>query len=483
MEQIMKKKTLSTITLVSLFAFLLPSLVLADATLRDQALASLHNIEFYAYVGNTGTIGWEDDATAPSILYRLMDENLSNDNGVIGSSNELLNELDALEAIIHSLDLAEEYEQLESESVAATGFTFTKRLEILMIKLDLISERILDGTGVNNENQEDLVIYNLDECHEIDSSLIVRLNYCVFQNPELDKAVHVQLSIPYNEPITLEQGASVDWLKASDYGIENLEGIECLVNITSLDLRKNQINDLSPLANLTTLISLDLRSNQIDDLSPLAELTTNLHSISLAENQISDLSPLAGLTQLTSLDLDSNQISNLIPLAGLTKLTTLGLSSNQISILSPLSGMTGMHSLRAANNQITDIDPLAGMTGLENLNLANNQIGEVDALSGMINLTFLRINANQIDDISPLSGLTDLDRLIVNHNQVYDVGPLVGLTNLWYLDLDSNQVEDISPFQAWTGDELKILLHYNPLSDSSKDLIPELLEKGIEVVY
>jgi Leucine-rich repeat (LRR) protein len=479
----MKKKAICTVIIVSLLALLLPSTALGDDTLRDQALVSLQNVEFYVYVGNTGAIGWEEDATNPSILYRLTDDNPNNDYGVIGSSNELLNELNELEAIIHSVDLAEEYELIESDSVSATGFTFTERLEILNIMLDRISEAILEGTGINNENQEDLVISNLGECHEIDSSLIARHKYCAFQDPKLDAAVHVQLSIAFDKPINLEQGASVDWLKASDYGIENLGGIECLVNITLLDLRDNQIHDLGPLTNLTTLITLDLSSNQISDLSLLAGLTTNLHKLSLRENQISDLRPLAGLTELTSLDLDSNQISDLSPIAGLTELTTLGLSSNQISYLGPLSGMTGMRSLRAANNQIIDIDPLAGMTGLETLNLAFNQIDKVNALSEMTKLTFLRMNANQIDDISFLSGLTDLKSLILNQNQVHDVDPLVGLTNLSYLDLDSNQVEDISLFLTWAGSALDFYLRDNPLSDSSIDLIPELKDKGIEVVY
>ena len=48
---------------------------------------------------------------------------------------------------------------------------------------------------------------------------------------------------------------------------------ETLTNLTSLDLRENQISDIKPLSNLTKLTSLDLRGNQISDIKPLSNLT------------------------------------------------------------------------------------------------------------------------------------------------------------------------------------------------------------------
>ncbi|OBQ15375.1 MAG: hypothetical protein AN481_19725, partial [Aphanizomenon flos-aquae LD13] len=66
---------------------------------------------------------------------------------------------------------------------------------------------------------------------------------------------------------------------------------ETLTNLTSLDLRENQISDIKPLSNLTNLTSLDLWENQISDIKPLSNLT-NLTSLSLAGNQISDIKPL-----------------------------------------------------------------------------------------------------------------------------------------------------------------------------------------------
>ena len=52
---------------------------------------------------------------------------------------------------------------------------------------------------------------------------------------------------------------------------------------------------------------LDLSRNQIKDVTPLAGLT-KLELLWLHDNQITDLSPLAGLTKLIRLNLDGNPI-------------------------------------------------------------------------------------------------------------------------------------------------------------------------------
>ena len=115
--------------------------------------------------------------------------------------------------------------------------------------------------------------------------------------------------------------------------------------MTSLNLNKNQISDITPLQALTNLTWLYLYKNQISDLTALQSLT-NLTELNLGDNQISDLTPLQSLTNLTSLSLYNNQISDITPLQSLTNLTSLSLGDNQISDLTPLqscAGLTWLH--------------------------------------------------------------------------------------------------------------------------------------------
>ena len=75
---------------------------------------------------------------------------------------------------------------------------------------------------------------------------------------------------------------------------------------------------------------LSLHKNQISDLTPLAQMPDVDRTI-LAENQIPDLAPLARLTKLMWLNLSGNQITGLATLARLTKLKRLWLGYNQVT--------------------------------------------------------------------------------------------------------------------------------------------------------
>jgi internalin A len=129
-------------------------------------------------------------------------------------------------------------------------------------------------------------------------------------------------------------------------------------NVTSLSLRYNKINDLTPLAQFKDLRYLDLTGYWF-----------------ISSNQISDLTPLAGLTNLTNLYLGGNEISDLTPLAGLKNLNSLILGDNLISDITPLSGLNNLTRLQlwGDKHEITDISPLSGLTRLRDLSLTYNE--------------------------------------------------------------------------------------------------------------
>ena len=111
-----------------------------------------------------------------------------------------------------------------------------------------------------------------------------------------------------------------------------------LKKVERLDLKDNQITDLTPLAKLTGLKELNLLDNKITDLTPLTRMN-KLEWLYLGNNQITDLTPLERLTNLTILGLNNNKITDLTPLERLANLTNLGLSFNEIHDLTPLRGL------------------------------------------------------------------------------------------------------------------------------------------------
>ncbi len=308
-------------------------------------------------------------------------------------------------------------------------------------------------------------------------------------DPKLDAAIRQALELGPMDPIRCDAAESLTALTAENQGISRLDGLEAFVNLETLGLDRNQINDIAPLAGLTNLQGLSLSRNQISDISPLAELT-NLQSLSLLGNQLGDISSLAGLVNLQDLVLFSNQISDLAPLAPLTNLQLLQIEGNQISDISPLAaltnlriiglgqtglgnplsditalgGLTKLDTLLAIENQISDISPLAGLTNLQTLILDGNQISDISSLAGLTNLTLLRLDNNQVNDIGALAGLTNLQALHLPGNQISDISSLAALTNLTFLRLDGNQISDISPLAGLTNLP-SLTLSANQISD------------------
>ena len=142
--------------------------VMAGEAERTAALQGLGTSEVTAYVGNTGTVGMDgatadERATHPSILFRLLGAKKKNDNSLIGSVDELLADLAGLAVSIDNLkDADDDFNLINSESDATTGFTFLERLEVLKQKMEEVATLVPDS-GINNDAQKQAVIAKVDE--------------------------------------------------------------------------------------------------------------------------------------------------------------------------------------------------------------------------------------------------------------------------------------------------------------------------------
>ena len=132
-----------------------------------------------------------------------------------------------------------------------------------------------------------------------------------FTDANLEATVRETMGIPEG-PIDASDLKWLIFLDLSGRNIEDLTGLEYLINVTWLTLQDNQVSDISVLANLTSLEELELGSNQMRDISPLSGLTS-LTWLDLSHNQISDISPLVdnpGLGEGDDVDLQGNPLSS-----------------------------------------------------------------------------------------------------------------------------------------------------------------------------
>ncbi|MCL1823482.1 MAG: leucine-rich repeat domain-containing protein [Oscillospiraceae bacterium] len=130
-----------------------------------------------------------------------------------------------------------------------------------------------------------------------------------------------------------------------------IKDVQYPLNTESLTLRNKEITDadLADIVKLKNLKHLDLRMNDIVNISALSALT-KLETLDLGGNEIADLKPLAILTSLTVLDLRINNIANLSGLEKLINLTELNLSTNDIQDASLLFGLPYLETLYLNGN-------------------------------------------------------------------------------------------------------------------------------------
>ena len=335
-------------------------------------------------------------------------------------------------------------------------------------------------------------------------------------DPNLRTAIREALELPPDAPITQQEMLRLTRLDAIDGEITDPTGLEHAAFLIHLSLKKNQIQDISPIAALTRLNYLDIGRNQIVDLSPLANLT-NLKYLHLTQNpHITDLSPLANLTGLMELTLARLSITDITSLENLTQLTYLRLDSNQISDISPLTNLALLERLRIERNEITDISPLSGLTNLRELSLVENPIhdfspllelegieldididlGKLDELNvvvevpdpnlkqlisetlslpavelltqvQMLRLIALDAGGNRgITDLTGLEYATNIQSLGLYRNPIVDISTFAHLTKLETFNLWGCRVDDLSPLR-----NLKSLrginLGWNQISDVS----------------
>ena len=199
----------------------------------------------------------------------------------------------------------------------------------------------------------------------------------LFEDPALEAEVRRALGQPRGA-ITRRDVASLSELWGVGSAIHSLAGLEQFAALRRLELDRNQIADLSPLASLTNLQTLVLRSNQIADVNPLTAMA-NLGVLMLTYNQVADVTPLAFLTNLRWLCLTGNLVADVTPLASLTNLERLWLPGNQVVDVTPLAGLTNLSTLWLGNNQIEDISPLIANTGLgagDRISLGGNPLND-----------------------------------------------------------------------------------------------------------
>ena len=184
----------------------------------------------------------------------------------------------------------------------------------------------------------------------------------------------------YDNDKTISYLSDLKWFKnlkelyLIEENIDDLTGIEELINLEELNINGNHITSIEQVSKLTNLVDFDCANNNIKDLSPISNLI-NLEILSINDNHI-NLSSLKNLTKLRKLYASSCDISDISILANLKDIEYLSLCSNNINDIKVLKDLQKLMYLDLYRNNVSDITPLEKFTSIEDFNLDENPIPE-----------------------------------------------------------------------------------------------------------
>ena len=167
------------------------------------------------------------------------------------------------------------------------------------------------------------------------------------------------------------------------HGIKDLSPLAKLTNLEYLNLFKAEPINVNELENLVKLKSLNLGAAKINSVS-FASKMINLEYLNLEHNEFTDVTALEGLVNLKTLLLDStvktwitdtskSRIKDISKLNRLTKLEELGVSNNDIDNIDVVKNFKKLNKFHATNNNITDFESLLSLRGLQEVWIQENK--------------------------------------------------------------------------------------------------------------
>ncbi|MAN99242.1 leucine-rich repeat domain-containing protein [uncultured Roseovarius sp.] len=273
---------------------------------------------------------------------------------------------------------------------------------------------------------------------------------------------------PVGEVSSLRFLQRLQFLDASNTGLDDDDSLLNLRALRNLDISSNPIQELWALRNMSELQSVNFRDTQIRDIRVLDELP-NLQNatmwnapvvmnsmltyclvhrfqigmlgdarrtvdaiMAVAEGAGQSSQNCRGVNDwarsVTSLNLNAKQITNVTPIAGMPELTSLLLYNNNIRDVQPMRNLRKLKTLNLGKNQLSSI-PIVFSQDLENLYVTENQIVNPSAVTRYSKLKSLNLRKNRLTVTSGISGLPQLTFLDLRDNriaQVNQVTPVLG---------------------------------------------------------
>lgn len=276
----------------------------------------------------------------------------------------------------------------------------------------------------------------------------------------------------------------------------SIEVLTQTVMVNKIDLDSAGIETLNPITRLVNLSEVDFSNNPlIDDLLPLSELK-KLNRVVGKNTSVTDLSSITEVQGLELIDLEGSPIKSIKPLLGLPKLTYLNVNEAdffteevpELLLIKPdltivyrtseleswwmemnsewrdifrsrfslpespsteqLHILTSRAELTLERVGIQDLSPLQVFSNLRKLVVFDAPLTSVTHISGLRFLTSLRLSRVPVVDFLPISGLAKLEELDISNTGIEELEPLAYLLELKRLNLSGTNLKTLKGLET-----------------------------------
>ncbi|CAL6085210.1 leucine-rich_repeat domain-containing protein [Hexamita inflata] len=273
---------------------------------------------------------------------------------------------------IHRINELRNLTKLTHANLSNNKVIFSEPLSLLKIELLIDNNIVTDNITLKNQQKPQLINYKNflgpnsteNQINELSTIVPFDHNYNLQMTQKYSAAVkNSELKIE-NDPVLTDFGFTTD-IKATTLTILNCKNVKlppqnvkyfktnggALVDYSEVKLIKvpSQING--------QITALTINNCELNDLTGI-ELLVQLQKVDLVNNSFNNIKPLFLLENVTSLTINNSKLTNVTGIEQMKQLTYLNLKDNQIVLIEPVKQLSNLKQLLLDKNFIHDFNTL-----------------------------------------------------------------------------------------------------------------------------
>ncbi|CAL6106209.1 Conserved_hypothetical protein [Hexamita inflata] len=280
-----------------------------------------------------------------------------------------LNKLELQNNDIHRINELRNLGKLKHVNLSNNKVIFSEPLNLLKIELLIDNNIVTDNITLNNQQKPQLINYKNflgpnsteNQLNELSTIVPFDYNYNLQMTQKYSAAVkNSELKIE-NDPVLTDFGFTTE-IKVTTLTVLNCKNVKLpiLQKVKYFKTSGGELVDYSEVKLMkvpSQITALTINNCELNDLNGI-ELLVQLQKVELVNNSFINIKPLFLLSNVVSLTINNSKLTNVIGIENIKQLTYLNLKDNQIVLIEPVKQLLNLNQLIIDNNFIHDLNTL-----------------------------------------------------------------------------------------------------------------------------